>query len=45
MKRVLFYDDVPIFGGHQVTAIAAAQALIAAGFEVVSAFPSANTRL
>ncbi len=45
MKRVLFYDDVPIFGGHQVTAIAAARALIAAGFEVVSAFPSTNARL
>ena len=45
MKRVLFYDDVPIYGGHQVTVIAAAQGLAAAGFEVVSAFSSANDRL
>lgn len=45
MKRVLFYDDVPIFGGHQVTAIAAAEGLAAAGVEVLSAFPSTNARL
>ncbi|HYC90132.1 MAG TPA: glycosyltransferase [Thermoanaerobaculia bacterium] len=45
MKRVLFYDDVPIYGGHQATAILAAEGLVAAGVEVVSAFPSTNARL
>jgi glycosyltransferase involved in cell wall biosynthesis len=45
MKRVLFYDDVPIYGGHQATAILAAEGLVAAGVEVVSAFPSTNVRL
>lgn len=45
MKRVLFYDDAPIYGGHQVTAIAAARHLAAAGIDVVSAFPAANERL
>lgn len=45
MRRVLFYDDVPIHGGHQVTAIAAARHLSAAGLEVMSAFPASNERL
>jgi glycosyltransferase involved in cell wall biosynthesis len=45
MKRVLFYDDVPIYGGHQATAVAAARYLAASGIEVVSAFPAANQRL
>jgi glycosyltransferase involved in cell wall biosynthesis len=45
MKRVLFYDDVPIYGGHQATAIAAAEGLAAEGLEVISAFPAANARL
>lgn len=45
MKRVLFYDDVPIFGGHQVTAIAAARHLAANGIEVVSAFRADNERM
>lgn len=45
MKRVLFYDDVPIYGGHQATAIAAAEGLAAAGVEVIAAFPRTNTRL
>ncbi len=45
MKRVLFYDDVPIYGGHQTTAIAAARHLAAQGIEVVSAVPATNERL
>jgi glycosyltransferase involved in cell wall biosynthesis len=45
MKRVLFYDDVPIYGGHQATAVAAARHLATNGVEVVSAFPAANERL
>lgn len=45
MRRILFYDDVPIYGGHQATAIAAARHLAAAGFEVVSAFSAANSRM
>lgn len=45
MTRVLFYDDVPIYGGHQATAIAAARHLAAAGFEVISAFSAANARM
>ena len=43
--KVLFYDDVPIYGGHQATAIAAAEGLAAAGVEVISAFPATNARL
>lgn len=45
MKRVLFYDDVPIYGGHQATAIAAARHLADSGFEVISAFSAANARM
>lgn len=45
MRRVLFFDDVPIYGGHQATAIAAARHLAASGVEVISAFPAANTRM
>jgi glycosyltransferase involved in cell wall biosynthesis len=45
MQRVLFYDDAPIYGGHQVTAIAAARFLARQGVEVVSAFSAANARL
>lgn len=45
MKRVLFYDDVPIYGGHQATAIAAARHLAASGFEVISAFSEMNARM
>lgn len=45
MKRVLFYDDVPIYGGHQTTAVAAARHLAAHGVEVISAYPASNERL
>lgn len=45
MKRVLFYDDVPIYGGHQATAVAAARHLAANGVEVISAIPADNARL
>ena len=45
MKRVLFYDDTPAFGGHQLTAIAAARYMGGAGIEVVSAFRADNARM
>ena len=45
MKRVLFVDDVPDYGGHQATAVAAARHLAANGIDVISAFPASNERL
>ncbi|HUR81442.1 MAG TPA: glycosyltransferase family 4 protein [Thermoanaerobaculia bacterium] len=45
MQRVLFYDDTPDFGGHQVTACAAARQLARQGVDVIAAFSAANARL
>lgn len=45
MRTILFYDDSPIFGGHQQTAIVAARAVAAGGNRVAFAHARRNTRL
>jgi glycosyltransferase involved in cell wall biosynthesis len=44
LSRILFCDEVPIFGGHQISAAAAAAGCVEAGASVTYAIDSRNGR-